>query len=380
MQVMIRLGVILAIIMWPAYGQAQVQQAKGKASVTYEGTATATPEVKAKALRDARVKAIEFHYAEAGEAEAATFDGIRDKIVLNLDRFILDSTTLNEEDRPDVRQYTVVVRVTLNVANLRNAVKSASTVTSTAPSDKSALTFLFVSRQTASVKVYDARVYQRTDRNMTDDQTTSAKQKGSEGEVIGKARMSTDGSSSSRSARGESSSVSTESGGSTVLKANESTWRLVPSSNLNQVFTRIFTTAGFRVAEAAYVEPLSGGKLSVAAVEEDYKSGNDLKSITLQNIAGGLRNAGVPYLAFGTLDVGVLDKDPASGLWRVAVTVNAKILNVASAIPENVAAVGPVQYSGVGPSEDEARTNALKLAADSAARELVSQVTNAKLR
>ena len=35
MQVMIRLGVILAIIMWPAYGQAQVQQAKGKASVTY---------------------------------------------------------------------------------------------------------------------------------------------------------------------------------------------------------------------------------------------------------------------------------------------------------------------------------------------------------
>jgi hypothetical protein len=39
-----------------------------------------------------------------------------------------------------------------------------------------------------------------------------------------------------------------------------------------------------------------------------------------------------------------------------------------------------VQYAGTGPTEDEARTNALKLAANNAARELTSQVTNIGVR
>ena len=35
-------------------------------------------------------------------------------------RYILETTTLAEEDKPDLRQYSVAVRVSLNVANLRN--------------------------------------------------------------------------------------------------------------------------------------------------------------------------------------------------------------------------------------------------------------------
>ena len=40
---------------------------------------------------------------------------------------------------------------------------------------------------------------------------------------------------------------------------------------------------------------------------------------------------------------------------RVSVTVNAKILDIAQTIPDTIAAVGPVLYAGMGPSEDEAR-------------------------
>ena len=61
---------------------------------------------------------------------------------------------------------------------------------------------------------------------------------------------------------------------------------------------------------------------------------------------------------------------------RVAVTVNARVLDLSQQIPDTIASVGPVQYAGVGPSEDEARTAALKLAASSAARELTAQLTN----
>jgi hypothetical protein len=44
------------------------------------------------------------------------------------DRYILDTTVLAEEENKDKKQYTVAVRVALNVANLRNAVKSNSAV------------------------------------------------------------------------------------------------------------------------------------------------------------------------------------------------------------------------------------------------------------
>jgi hypothetical protein len=39
-----------------------------------------------------------------------------------------------------------------------------------------------------------------------------------------------------------------------------------------------------------------------------------------------------------------------------------------------------VQYAAVGPTEDEARTNALRLAANNAARDLTTQVTNLGVR
>jgi hypothetical protein len=74
------------------------------------------------------------------------------------------------------------------------------------------------------------------------------------------------------------------------------------------------------------------------------------------------------------------DKDPATGLMRVSVTVNGKILDISQTIPDTIASVGPVQYAGMGPTEDEARTNALRLAANNAAHELTSQITNIGVR
>ena len=127
-------------------------------------------------------------------------------------------------------------------------------------------------------------------------------------------------------------------------------------------------------------EPATQGQFSVAKVEADYASGNDLKSATLQSIASGMRVAGVPYVALGTLDISPPGKDPATGLVRVGVTVNAKVYNVSKAIPSTQAAVGPVQFAGVGPDDATARGSALKLAATNAARELGSQLTAKGMR
>jgi len=148
----------------------------------------------------------------------------------------------------------------------------------------------------------------------------------------------------------------------------------------NRAASQLAAKAGFKVSEAAMVEPYTGGHFKVAAVENDYKSGMDLQPSTLAAMVAGMRTAQIPYIALGTLDVGMGEPDPQTGLMRVSVTVNAKILDIAQTIPDTIAAVGPVLYAGMGPSEDEARNNALKLAANNAARDLTSQVTNLGLR
>lgn len=370
----VRFFVALALSCLALSSFAQVQQARGKASVSYQGK-LASPDDKARALQNAQLKAVEFYYAEAGESESENFDAVREKILANPDRYILESTVLGEEESPEKRQYTVAVRVSLNVANLRNLVKSNSAVSKTAAADKSQLVFVFVSREVASVKSFDDRVYKRVDEQANVKVAGNTARKGSEGESIRGNQISTNEAMSEKTDVSASRSRSIETGGSTTKRSDEATYRLFPSANLNTVFTGMFARAGFEVVDAAMAEPATEGRFSVAKVEADYTSGNDLKSATLQSIASGMRTAGVPYVALGTLDVNAADKDPSTGLVRVSVSVNAKVYNVAKAIPSVQAAVGPVQFAGTGPDEASARGNALKLAANNAARELSSQLT-----
>lgn len=358
---------------------AQVQQAKGKATVTYQGR-EASADDKARATLAAQLKAVEFYYAEAGQSEAENFDAIREKIVANPDRYILDTTPLAEEEVKDKKQYTVTVRVALNVANLRNAVKSNSAVVKGGTAARSPLAFMFVSRQVDSTRSFDDRIYKREDQKANIKADVQMSEKGSEGESLGRGKISTNASTSSKVSGSMQHTASIETGGSTTRRASESTYRLLPSANLAQVFSSNFTRAGFKVSEAAMVEPYTDGQFKVAAVEEDYKSGMDLKPATLASLVRGMRVAQIPYVALGTLDVGMADTDPNTGLMRVAVSVNAKLLDISQTIPDTIASVGPVQFAGVGPTEDEARGNALKLAANNAARELTSQITNLGVR
>lgn len=373
--------VIRTLLLWATLAfvavsaSAQAQQARGKATVTYQGPA-ATADDKARATQAAQLKAVEFYYAEAGQSESENFDAIRDKILSDPDRFILESTVLAEQDDPGRKQYTVAVRVSLNVANLRNAVKSNSAVVRGGPAGRQPLAFMFVSRQVDSIKSFDDRVYKRIDTTADAKARGTDSEKGTEGESISRGQVTTTAVTSKRGSASVKTSATVEAGGSTTRRSAESTWKLIPSSNLSQVFTSTFAKSGFKVSEAAMVEPYTGGRFHVADVERDYKSGMDLKPATLASLVAGMRTAQIPYVALGTLDVGMADKDPQTGNMRVSVTVNAKLLDISQTIPDTVASVGPVQYSGMGQTEDEARTNALKLAANNAARELTAQATN----
>src|SRR3989344_4182392 len=104
---------------------AQIQQARGQHVLNYKeylgvfDKKEAPPKAKQIAQQEAMLKAVEAYYAEAGQAESSSFDAIRSKVLENQGRYILDSTVSAEEDDKNDLKDTVVVRVSLNVANLR---------------------------------------------------------------------------------------------------------------------------------------------------------------------------------------------------------------------------------------------------------------------
>jgi hypothetical protein len=391
----IKFFIALLIALVGMQASAQVQQARGQYVLDYKeylGTfdkKEVPAKARSKAQQEAALKAVEHYFAEAGQSESANFDAIRSKILENQGRYILDSTVIAEDDNKKDFKYTVVVRISLNVANLRNAVQASSAVGRANDAEKSMLSFVFVSRQVALEKSYDDRVYKRAEAsaqvsaNVSRQEKSSLREKSSEGESVKRSQIDTNASRSQQQDDSVNVDASrtrvatSETGGSTTRKASESSWRLLPSANLNQVFVAAFSQAGYDVVEAAMVE---SEKFKVADVEEDYKSGNDLQPKTLRAIASGMKDATIPFVALGTLDVGLAAKDPQTGLMRVDVTVNAKVWDVSKAIPRTKAAVGPVTYSGVGPNEDVARGNALKSAANSAAQELSSRITTMGIR
>lgn len=388
--------VMLALLMLaPAWSHAQVQQSRGQFSIVYKdqigtfGKKEAPPAVKQKAQQEAAIKAVEAYFAEAGQSASANFDSIRAKILQDPGRYILESIVISEDDNTKDFKYSVVVRASLNVANLRNEMQANSAVGKAADAEKSMLSFVFVSRQVASEKSFDDRVYKRTEATQQVSgqaratQGSTTKEATSEGESVRKGRVDTSGSKSQ--SKEDTASIdknakavaTTETGGSVTRKASEVTWRLMPSANLNQVFVAQFAQAGFDVVEAAMVE---SGTFKVADVEADYQAGNDLQPKTLRAIANGMKEAQVPYVALGTLDVGLPTKDPQTGLIRVDVAVNAKVWDVTRPIPRTRSAVGPVSFTGVGPNEDVARGNALRLAATNAAQELSSRMNQQAIR
>jgi len=76
-------------------------------------------------------------------------------------------------------------------------------------------------------------------------------------------------------------------------------------------------------------------------------------------------------LAIGTLDVDEQQLDPQTGKYRIAVSVTGQVLSIKRR-GAAIAKVGPVQYSAEGSTITMAKNNALKLAAEEAAQELVA--------
>lgn len=363
-----KIVISLFCMLLSASAMAQVVNAKGVATITYN--TKITPQEKEQAYKAAQVASIERYFAENGEAEAENFDAIKPKIEANLDKFILGTTVLNEQDQPGLSKYSLVVRTEINLAKLRTTLRSSSEVGKSAQGSKSTMVYVFVAREAASLKSFDARVVKREDIAVKGNVNSSVSDHGSEGEAIGAASVSTSATRKSALKVDGSRSVSVTTGGSSTQKSDEMDYRVLSMANYKTSVTSVFSQAGFNVADPDYV--LSDANMK--SVNQDYSKGNDLSPGTMRGIVQSLRKASVPMLVLATFDVGVPATDPATGLRRVTVTVTGRVLDLQGQFPREVASVPAVQYLAVAPDNAVASTKAMKDASLAATREIVSRL------
>jgi hypothetical protein len=369
---MMRMVLMLLLCSLTFYVGAQTVSSKGMATVSYPSRLD--PEIRQQALRQASLSAVEAHIAETSAAKARLFDEHRDEYARQIDRYVLSIVTLREDNDKKNKAYTVVVRAEINASLLTADLNANSAMNNTDSQARSLLTFVFISRMQESSRAFDPSVTRRIDTNTGAKVDDNYRESSSEGEKIGAARISTDGEKSGSHETEVSTTISETIQRSTLRQRDQVTWSVANASEVNTVMTGVFSNAGYEVVDAEYVEGDSGGKLSIERIRNEFSTGNDLGSEVLRSTVDGVRNADIPFLAYGTLDVGMQDIDPLTGNVRIAVTVTGKVLDVTGRFPRTVSAVGPVQYFGLGPDASVARTNALVQAAEKASERMVDEL------
>jgi hypothetical protein len=339
---------------------AGISESKGMGDVVYDGRGGPSTEDRSGALQKAMVSAIERHAANAGTAKFKNYERVKSEIINNINDFIIDHVILSEKTDEDAKRYKVVIRASINDTRLNAILDGNSAVSNTASDERSYITFVFVARAQTSVQSYRDKEFLREDTSRSEDSKEYESTQSGSSDFVGEVNTS----------------QTRTTGGSVTRKADKETYDISSSGEFESAIGKVLTDAGFEVVEAEYVVEESEGLLSVEDFKEDFRHGDDISGATRRNAVKGLRKVGIPYMAIGTLDVGLRDKDPATGLVRVYVTVTGKVLSLKKSFPKTVAAVGPVVYAGLGPDQKVARANALKLAAESAASTLTQQMNS----
>lgn len=336
---------------------------KGTGSITYGWRLSA--ENRQEAIQKAKLNAIERFMAQTNAARSRTFDQKRESIAGHVDDYVLGATVLSDDNDRSTKTYSVVIRADINNTRLLNDLDGGGAPASRpASAQHSMLTFLFLARGQSSVQTFDAKVYKRADADATSTRQTS------EGESIRGGNVSTSDSVE------EHASATATTGGSTTRKADKVDWSVSRASEINTAMTGVFADAGYDVVEADQVEGASHGLLNIDRIRTAYSHGDDLPSTLTHDATLGVQQAGIGLFALGTLDVGMQDIDPVSGNTRIYVTVTGKVYDVQGRFARTLSSVGPVQYAGLGPDASIARINALKVAAEKTAQQMVDELNS----
>lgn len=356
-------GALLAGLL--AASTVNAAEVQGKAEVPYKsGLFSDGPdaELRQKGVEAAKANAWNRYTSTFNPGRMKSYKAIQKDMLANIDEYIIDYSILDESVNKDTQLFSIAIRANINEAAV-DARLNDSGSGPTSAADGQIFSFVFVARETSSVKSFNDRKTSITQ----DSSDMSASQSG--GMSGGSASVSESSSSMSQ----------TTSGGSTLRKADERTYRLRSSSDVDAALTETFSGYGFEVVGYTDVYSSCGGP-NPEAVNKEFTNSDEMTPESRKYAINAARSCDVKYFSVGTLDIGLSDVDPVTGNKRVYVSVRGQIWDVSSKLPRRVASVGPIQYAGLGPDSEVATRNALRLAAEKSAKTMIDQLNSKSVR
>ena len=344
----------LALLIPVAGNAEEPLEVKGKGRIKY--TFKIDKNEKNKAIEKAKRNVLDQYSSSLQKAELKNYLKIEEELKDNVDSYIVDYTIIDQDNDKKAKVYTVLIRALVDVTRIELKLQGSAGGTSGGEEE---LVFVFLARQATQVKSYDDRVVKRVDTDSTDDaeEVTAV----DDAQVVSRSTQQT--------------SEITTTGGSSTKKSDKIDWEILGTLAIDTAVNNVFSDADFIVVDPADVY------IELDDFKRDFAQNAEIGSQTRRTALATAKAEEIPYFGMGYLEVDMKSTDPVTGNVSVFVRVNAQIYDLLSRKrPHRVASVGPVQYKGTGPSESVARTNALILAAESAARELTNQLISKGIR
>ena len=364
--VLVMLG--LSLIVPNVVANAQLLQERGTAMVDVQKSKVSDDE-RELAVQRARFAAFKQYEAMQPPSAQKLLLEHSDYLLNNYEQYITETVVLGERFEKSSKTFEITVRISVNSTTLTSNLLAMSGLGASNTAANSEIVSLIVARSRSSVQTFKDRDYDRLDANLSVNGESQNLESSADQESIQSAQIATSSQLNQSGTVNGSVSITTETGGSVTRKADKIEWVVADSLNVDQQLLSVLTNVGLNIVPSEFIDTLD-----LAAIRADFGDGNDLSQATQQKMVKSLQDYEIPYVIIGTLDVDFPIIDPVTGNTKIFVTVNAKLLDLTNRFPRMKSAIGPIQFSGEGPTEPVARTNAIKRAAEQVGTELLSSM------
>jgi len=334
---------------------------KGQGTVDYEsGVFSSEPDKKdiKKARKKALKKAWKKYVSRFDGAKRKAYRSMKDNFLSEIEEYLTgDPKIVETEIDEESGTVTVYIRAEFDDGKVQAQLGESMPA---AVGNSEDFAFLFVTRQQGSIKQKDDKITSISSAETI--HSASEKVKASGGSVA--------------SLDKEEAVTKTVKGGNTVRSSEQVKWIIQGSKEVDTAVIETLKNANyepFPYGDLVYDEECGGGP-TTEKIRNEFAKKVNMSSKTEATMKKISKRCDVPFLGVGTLDIMLASTDPVTGLTLVTVSVTAKIFDTKRRRARVIGSVGPVQFKGLGDSEQVARNNALIKASKNLAEKLVNQL------
>ena len=355
--------VLLSLIFLNLNVYAFEENGKGTVDLT---NYTSFEEEKNKIIKDAKVLACK----NALQKYASTFtidkkknyEKIKSKVNDNYSQYMVCDSVIDENLDVGENKFTILMKANIDENKIDQALVEVSAIANAGADEVSDIVILMFSAKTKSVKQKDDKVTKvdQTKKSVDVEQTEAL----TEGET----QISSETTETNQ----------TTQGGNTVSSSEVITYEVtdIYNESIEAGLVEILNTAGF--------ELIDGGDLDleeqIETMKIDYGEQGKLSKAVQKSIKQNIASEDISFYVQGIFKIGSQEIDSATGMKMVNVSVvSAKMMHKREGKKfwKTVATVAGNQRKGKGTTYDEAINNAIRLCAQSVAKQMVQKL-NAK--